>query len=121
MGIGKVPRREIEIALARLEAYEQNDQSIPVETVFAEWRKDPAHRAECEEIEHEFELMGALMEARGKQNLSQAEIARRMGTSQSAVARLEGGRSNPSLATLRRYAAATGTRLKISFEPLRKD
>ena len=58
----------------------------------------------------------ALGQARGAANPSQAEIARRMGTSQPAVARLEGGRGNPSLATLRRYAEATGTKLKISFE-----
>jgi transcriptional regulator with XRE-family HTH domain len=41
-----------------------------------------------------------------------------METSQPAVARLEAGRGNPSLKTLRRYAAATGTRLNIAFEPL---
>jgi len=40
-----------------------------------------------------------------------------MRTSQPAVARLEGGHGNPSLGTLRRYAAATGTRLKLVFEP----
>lgn len=60
----------------------------------------------------------ALGEARGEANPSQAEIARRMGTSQPAVARLESGRGNPSLATLRRYAEATGTKLRISFERL---
>jgi transcriptional regulator with XRE-family HTH domain len=40
-----------------------------------------------------------------------------MGTSQAAVARLESGRSNPSIKTLQRYAVATGTRLRIVFEP----
>lgn len=79
--------------------------------------QDPDFAAGVKAIEHEYELMEALMKARADQNLSQAEIARRMGTSQPAVARLEGGRSNPSLATLRRYAAATGTKLKIAFEP----
>ena len=58
--------------------------------------------------------LSALIEARG--DASQEEVAKRMRTSQPNVARLEGGRANPSLSTLRRYAAATGTRLKIVFE-----
>ncbi len=42
---------------------------------------------------------------------------RRLGTTQSAVARLEGGRVSPSFATLRRYAEATGTRLTVGLVP----
>jgi transcriptional regulator with XRE-family HTH domain len=49
--------------------------------------------------------------------LTQNDVARRMRTSQQTVARLEGGRANPSVNTLRRFAKATGTRLKIAFEP----
>ena len=93
---------------------------IPVEDAFARWREDPEYRDAYEALEDEFALAQALIEARADGNLSQAEIARRMGTSQPAVARLEGGRGNPSLATLRRYAEATGTRLKITFERPRK-
>jgi transcriptional regulator with XRE-family HTH domain len=66
-------------------------------------------------LDEEFTLAAALIDARGE--TSQEEIAKRMHTSQPAVARLEGGKGNPSLDTLRRYAAATGTRLKIVFEP----
>ena len=47
---------------------------------------------------------------------STREIARRMGTTQSAVARLEGGKSRPSTTTLAKFAKATGTRLRVSFE-----
>lgn len=90
---------------------------IPVEKSFAKWRKSPAYRAAYAALEEEFALASALLEARGKSELSQKEIAKRMRTSQPAVARLEGGAGNPSLETLRRYARATGTRLKISFEP----
>lgn len=81
-----------------------------------EWLSDPAFRAEYEALGDEFRLAEALIEARAA--LTQDEIARRMGTSRTAVVRLEGGRGNPSLKTLRRYAEATGTRLRISFEPL---
>ncbi len=58
-----------------------------------------------------------LIDARAGAGLSQAEVAKKMDTSQPAIARLEGGKANPSLATLRCFAKVTGTRLKISFEP----
>ena len=90
---------------------------IPVEDTFAEWRQDLAYREAYSALEGEFVLAAALIEARAEADISQAEIAKRMHTSQPAVARLEGGHGNPSLKTLRRYAAATGTRLRIVFEP----
>ena len=90
---------------------------IPVEKSFAKWRKNPTYRAAYKALDEEFALASALIEARTRADISQKEIAKRMRTSQPAVARLEGGHGNPSLDTLRRYARATGTRLKISFEP----
>ena len=80
------------------------------------WKKDPDFRAEYDALESEFALAAALIDARKHADLTQAEIATRMETSQAAIARLEGSKGNPSLNTLRRYAAATGTRLKITFE-----
>jgi transcriptional regulator with XRE-family HTH domain len=65
-------------------------------------------------------LAAALIDARGHAGLSQEDVAARMETSQQAVSRLEGGRANPSLRTLQSFARATGTRLKISFEPAAK-
>ena len=47
--------------------------------------------------------------------LTQAELARRLGTTQSAIARLESGGVSPSIKTLRRYAEATGTRLSVDL------
>lgn len=93
-----------------------NAKHIPVEESLAKWREDSAYRKAYNALDEEFALAAALIEARGK--ASQAEIAKRMRTSQPVVARLEGGKGNPSLRTLRRYAAATGMRLKISFEPI---
>ena len=61
----------------------------------------------------EFKLIEALVRARTATKLTQAELARRLGTTQSAIARLEGGRVSPSFATLRRYAEPTGTRLTV--------
>jgi DNA-binding XRE family transcriptional regulator len=88
---------------------------IPVAESIEAWRKDPAYREAFNALDEEFALAAALIDARG--STSQEEIARRMHTSQPAVARLEGGKGNPSLGTLRRYAEATGTRLRIMFEP----
>jgi len=61
-------------------------------------------------------LAKTLIEARTRAGLSQEELAARMKTTQSVIARLEGGRVRPSTRTLERIALATGTHLKISFE-----
>ena len=78
--------------------------------------EDPEFREEYARADDEFALIEALVRARTAAKLTQAELARRLGTTQSAVARLEGGRVSPSLATLRRYAEATGTRLTVALE-----
>ena len=68
------------------------------------------------EFREEYALVEALVRARTAAKLTQAEVARRLGTTQSAIARLEGGQVSPSFATLRRYAEATGTRLTVGLE-----
>ena len=77
----------------------------------------PEFRAEDEALEPEFALASALIEARGRAGMTQAQVARAMGTTQAVIARLEGGRVKPSTRTLERFAKATGTRLRIRFEP----
>ena len=86
-----------------------------------EWMKDPEYRAEYEASQPAFDLMKALIRARSEAGLAQQEVAERMGTTQSAIARLEGWTANPSVNTLRKYAEATGTRLRIWFEPIESD
>lgn len=76
---------------------------------------NPEFRHEYERADAEFRLIETLVHARMKAKLSQAELAKRIGTTQSAIARLEGGGVSPSLSTLRRYAEATGARLEISL------
>jgi ribosome-binding protein aMBF1 (putative translation factor) len=93
---------------------------IPVEKSFAEWRRDPAYAKAYDALEDEFALAAAMIDARGQAGLSQADVAKRMATSQPAIARLEGGQGNPSIDTLRRFAKVTGTRLKIAFEPAKR-
>lgn len=91
-------------------------KTIPVAEVSKEWFKDPEFVKEYEALEEEFALAEALIDARAKSDLTQEQIAERMGTSRTAVVRLEGGKGNPSLNTLRRFADATGTTLRVSFE-----
>tara|TARA_R110002124_G_scaffold61155_5_gene167505 strand:+ start:2960 stop:3244 length:285 start_codon:yes stop_codon:yes gene_type:complete len=81
-----------------------------------QWTKDPAFKADYDSMEEEFALAGALIDARSKADMTQEQVAKAMGTTQAVVARLEGGGSIPSTRTLKRFAEATGTRLKISFE-----
>jgi len=81
-----------------------------------QWLKDPALKAEYEELGPEFQLIRDMIEARTRAGLTQAQLAERMGTRQAAIARLESGRVQPSLETLRRYARATGSRLTLSLE-----
>jgi len=81
------------------------------------WMKEPKYRQEYEALEKEYVLASAVIDARNRAGLTQQELAQKMGTTQPAVARLEGGRASPSLRTLERLAEATGSRLRISFEP----
>lgn len=90
---------------------------MPVSEAAREWLKDPSFVREYDALEAEFALAKAVIGARAHAGLTQEELAERMGTSQSAIARLESGRSRPSTTTLAKLAAATGTKLRVSFEP----
>jgi ribosome-binding protein aMBF1 (putative translation factor) len=89
---------------------------IPVEEAIARWRRDPAYMREYDALEEEFALVSEIIKARAAAGLTQAELAKRMNTTQGAIARLESGASLPSTRTLKRLAAATGHKLKIKFE-----
>ena len=90
-----------------------------LKTLHEKWSKDPAYRKAYDQLEEEFALAAAIAEARGKAGLTQEEVAQRMHTTQSNIARLEAGRTTPSTRTLGKFAEAVGTRLKITFEPIR--
>jgi DNA-binding XRE family transcriptional regulator len=75
----------------------------------------PEVRREYDRLAGEFAFFDEILKARAEAGLTQAEVAERIGTTQSAVARLESasGRHSPSIATLRRYASALGYRLDV--------
>ena len=87
-----------------------------IHKLHAQWMTNPEYQAEYELLAPEFELAQSLIETRTKAGLTQEELAELMETTQSAIARMESGKRFPSTNTLRRFAQATGTHLKITFE-----
>ncbi len=75
----------------------------------------PDVRRKYEGLREEFEILDEILKARAEAGVTQAELAARIGTTQSAVARLETGRGkhSPSIGTLKRYASALGYRLQV--------
>jgi transcriptional regulator with XRE-family HTH domain len=87
----------------------------------SKWMQDPKFKKEYDDLNEEFTILKEMLRARKAARLSQADVAKRMGTKPPAVARLEaaGGskRHSPSVATLRKYADAVGCRLEIKIIP----
>jgi transcriptional regulator with XRE-family HTH domain len=90
-----------------------------VDDLHRKWMKNKEYRKAYDDLAPEFALARAVIAARVTAGLTQEQLAERMATSQSVIARLESGRTRPSTQTLERLATATGTRLKISFERAR--
>lgn len=83
------------------------------------WMQDPAFVREYNALEQEFSLFDELLTARKEAGLTQAEVAERMDTQPSVVARLESGggrqKHSPSIVTLQKYAEAVGCRLEVKL------
>ncbi len=88
-----------------------------IATLHTRWMKDIGYKEAFEESRIEFELARQLIEARSKSGLSQEELAARMHTSQSAIARLESGTALPSMRTLSKFAEATNSEIQILLKP----
>lgn len=78
--------------------------------------KDPKIKAEYDKLEPQFAPIEAILEARVKKGITQAQLASKVGTKQSAIARLESGNANPSIDFLQKLAEALGKKLVIRFE-----
>ncbi len=87
--------------------------TIPLKEFMAKSLADPEVKREFDALEQEFAIASELIRARARAGLSQAELAERMGTSQSAIARLESGQTLPSTKTLLRFAQATNSKVKL--------
>lgn len=86
------------------------------ETVKKELLQDPEVKAEYDKLGPRYELISKLIGARIKNGLTQAELAKKVGTKQSAIARLESGNANPSFLFLEKITAAMGRELKIEIK-----
>ena len=78
--------------------------------------QNPEFKAEYDALASEFDMARELVAARNKAGLTQSDVAQRMGTTQSAVARMEGGSRLPSIRTVQRYAKAVGCRAVVKLE-----
>ena len=92
---------------------------IPVEKVLKGKLKDPEFARKYEEGRKEFWLVQTMIDAREAAGLSQAELAKRMSTTQPMIARIESGRFKPSIATLEKFAKALNMTVRVSFEPVK--
>jgi len=88
-----------------------------LDDLHSQWLDRPGYKDAYDALEHEFALASVMIEARARAGLTQEQLAERMHTTQTVIARLESGKGKPSTRTLERFAAATGMRLRISFEP----
>ena len=77
---------------------------------------DPQTQAEYEAQAPEFAIARELIAARVRAGLTQEQLAEKMQTTQSTIARMESGRTLPSMRTLSRYAEATGSRAVVRLE-----
>lgn len=76
--------------------------------------KDPVIRETYRDLDPEFAIAATLIKRRLERRLTQKDLAERIGTKQSAIARLESGAYNPSLSFLHKVADALDARLEIS-------
>ncbi|MBU1200226.1 helix-turn-helix domain-containing protein [Patescibacteria group bacterium] len=78
--------------------------------------KDPKIKVEYDKLTPEYQLVQAVIKKRIQRGLSQSQLAKKAGTQQSAISRLESGRYNPSLTFLTKIAKAFDSTINISFQ-----
>jgi DNA-binding XRE family transcriptional regulator len=81
------------------------------------FNNNPAVKAAYDDQEAEFSLVKTMIQARMNAGLTQEQVAERMGTTQSAIARIESGKTMPSMKTLTRYAKVLNMRPDVRFVP----
>ncbi len=80
------------------------------------WLKDPAFRQAAQEVEPEYQLARSLIGRRLAKGITQTQLAKLAHTSQSAIARAEGGEHSVSLSFLKKLAQALGSQLSVSLK-----
>lgn len=85
-------------------------------TLKRELLKDPEVADEYKKLKPRYQLISQLIEARTKKGLTQEQLAKKLGTKQSAIARLESGNINPSISFLEKITQALGSKLVIQVK-----
>lgn len=78
---------------------------------------DPEVRAHYEELRPQYQVIGEIIRQRQRRQMTQEQLAQRIGTTQSAVARIEAGKANVTIETLERIAEALECSLSFSLKP----
>lgn len=88
---------------------------VPFKKYFDKAMKDPEIKVEYDRLAPEYEIIEAIIKKRIEKNMTQGQMAKKMGTKQSALSRLESGNYNPSLSFLKKVAFALDSKLNISI------
>ncbi len=81
--------------------------------------KDENFKKEYDNLQPEFAIIQAMIDARRESGMTQKELSERTGIAQGDISKLENGNANPSLRTLQRLAEGMGMQLKVEFVPVR--
>ncbi|MEK7521886.1 MAG: helix-turn-helix transcriptional regulator [Patescibacteria group bacterium] len=80
------------------------------------WMKDPKYRREWKKLEPEYQIARQVIGARLKKKMTQGELAKKVGTGQAVISRLEGMSAKPSISLLQRVARALDTKLQLTIQ-----
>ena len=80
--------------------------------------EDPEVKAAYDELQPEYDIIQAMVDARKSQNMTQKDLSEATGITQADISRIENGTRNPSLSMVKRLAAGMGMRLKLEFIPI---
>lgn len=88
---------------------------ISFDILHGRWIKDPEYRREYDRLGPEFEIARQIIDARIKRRITQEDLAKRMGTGQAVISRLENANAKPSLSLIQRLADALNLNVELKF------
>lgn len=92
-------------------------RSVPYEQIMEELLQDPEFERAYKELEPEFQIIRQVIALRNQQKMTQAELAKRVGTKQSSIARMESKGQIANLHLLQRVAEALDARVEVRLMP----
>lgn len=82
--------------------------------------KDPEFKKEWDNLDTQFQIIKAILDAREQQHITQKQLSEMTGIAQGDISKIENGNANPSIKTLIRIANALGKEIRLSFEPIKE-